>query len=818
MEGKTLTRELTDRTDHTVIALTSGLGKADHLQWCMAAVGGYGRRELCPHSDIDLLLLIDRRASLEETEKNLRGLLYPLWDRGFTVGYSVRTVKQALRDTRDDFFFRTALLDVRYLCGRRDLFDDLAKSCAGDRHIRDTKKFLQYLEAHIAKRHERYGDASYNLEPDIKEGTGSLRDYHCLMWVLKAASYNPKAVSASSYLTPADRRELEEAADRLLEIRYRLHELSGRKTDRLSFEYQKPLADKLGFRGNGNETSSELLMRSFHCAALSIKSIAESMRLHYISDFGLNRRSTPRVIDPDFRLEAGLISFSHPEEISPRPLLVLDIFVHMATLGASLSGRARNNLRESHNLISPEHQGDEVRERFLRILDGEHAMSALTAMLETGILERFIPEFATIKGRTQVDIYHTWTTDLHSIRTIHELHALEREEGDVFNLVQDREVLYFAAFIHDIGKGYGRPHSLIGASLAHDIAVRMGFPEKRADLVAFLVHHHLLLPDTAYRRDLSEEKVALECARIARDEQSLAMLYLLSVADSRATGPRAWDGWKASLLLELFSKALHALQRGVLRDPNTMIILEERWNRLIREVSEELGARQGGRLWVLPQAYVIHTDTELIKRHLRLSAGISGLDDITVDIREHGNHVRITIVTKDRPGLFAMMAGIFAMNHLDILSAQVFTWLDGIAVDTFHVVPPWEDYAHWDRITEHFRAACTGKLDIASGVDGTRPLRTESAIRSSSRPRVTLDNTFSDFFTLIDVHSPRRFGQLYRTARTISSLGLDIHRAFLSHTGDPCTDVFYVVDEFGEKITEAGMMKKVEQEIASAIE
>jgi len=808
-DGRALARALTDRTDGTVIAIAQGLDGRVRLKWCMAAVGGYGRRELCPHSDIDLLLLVDRRASLQETEKALQALLYPLWDKGFTVGYSVRTVKQALRDSRDDFFFRTALLDARYLCGSMELFDSLVHGRAKESHFRDMRKFLEFLEAHIAKRHARYGDASYILEPDIKEGNGSLRDYHCVQWIFKAASLNPKAGPVASCLSDEDRAEIDEAAGNLLGIRFLLHEVAGRKTDRLSFEYQRPLAERLGYRGNGNETAAELLMRVFHCAALTVKSISGSLRSQLAVDFGLGKRGSCPT-GPDFRHVNGLISFADPGSIAVRPELLMDIFVLQSGLGGVLSSHARNVVRGSLDLVDASRHTDSLKKGFIRTLMGRHCLEALTAMLETGMLERFIPEFTTIRGRTQVDVYHTWTVDLHSVRTVHELSLLGQEVPEIFGLVRDRDALHLAAFLHDIGKGYGRPHAVIGASMARDMAVRLGFTEKNADLVAFLVHHHLLLPDIAYRRDLSEEKVALECARIARDEQTLAMLYLLSLADSRATGPRAWDDWKAMLLRELFTKSLNSLQRGVLRDPNTMIVLEERWSGLIREV-------QGGRLWVLPQAYVIHTETGLIKRHLRLSSGITSLDDISLDTLDRGGHTRIAVITRDRPGLFASLAGIFAMNHLTIVSAQVFTWLDGIAVDTFHVIPPWDDYAHWDRVKDHFKAACAGKLDIARGVAETKPLRKESAMTSSWQPRVAVDNAFSDFYTLIEVRSPGRFGLLYRMAREISSLGLDIHRAFLSHTGDPCTDVFYVVDELGEKITDKGMIAKIEQGIVHAL-
>lgn len=813
MNGKKLCAELTEKTDRIIEGLTTDLASDTRLKWCIVAVGGYGRRELCPFSDIDLLILSDSKARQQEFSKALQNMLYPLWDLKYTVGYSVRTIKQAVNDTRDDFFFRTSLLDARYLCGSRSMFDELMSSCSKDRYLRDTGKFLRYLDAHIQKRHDKYGDASYNLEPDIKEGMGSLRDYHCLMWIRKAASCNPDMNPSLLHLNDMDAREIEEAADNLITIRYHLHKLAGRKADRLSFDYQSPLAEKLGYRGNGNETASELLMRSFHCSALSIKSVAGALMAKLNAAFNSRRSMRPRLLNQSYLFADGLISFERPDDVPARPDLVIGIFASMSEHGGTLSFEARDLVRKSLNEGEPAWLAPSSTDMFLRILMGRHCLDALSAMLETGVLERFMPEFKSIKGRTQVDIYHTYTTDLHTIRTIHELHALRREEHDAFKLIKDHETLYLAAFLHDIGKGAGKPHAAIGAQISRRIASRMGFPEKNADMISFLVRNHLLLPDTAYRSDLSEEKVALDCARTARDEQTLSMLYLLSIADSRATGPRAWDDWKSRLLKELYIKALHSLQRGVLRDPQTMIILEERWSSLIREMPAESGQRRGGGLWVLPQAYVIHTPTDLIKRHLRLSAQIKGPQDIALDLSDRGDHARLTIITKDRPGLFALLAGILTINHLDILSAQVFTWINAIAVDTFHVVVPWKDYTGWDRIREHFTAASTGRMDIGQSIATAKPLLTEPTIQSSTRPGITLDNDSSDFFTLISVRSRRSHSLLYKIACSLSSLKLNIHRAFLSHTGDPCTDVFYVVDELGEKILDEGTIHEVEREL-----
>jgi [protein-PII] uridylyltransferase len=800
MNGRSLCLELSQKVDRTISGLFETRFGMSKPTWSIIAIGGYGRNDLCPYSDIDLLLLAHRRTVPMDIEKALKEMMYPLWDEGYTVSYSVRTIKQVLRDARDDLFLRTSLLDARYVCGSEELFIEMVHAMEGDKHFRDSKSFLIDLNSHVVKRHNKYGDASYYLEPDIKECSGSLRDYHSLMWVVKVASYDPKGRSLPTYLSRVDKDELEIALDHLLTVRYELHEMSGRKNDRLYFEYQGPLALKMGYKGNENESAAELLMKQFHSSALTIKSISEAVLSQYYLAFGLTGRKGDVALDRDFRLVFGQILFSGRTELPCSPELILKVFSHISSQGAAMSIETRHLVRNSLSQLIHVQNTEEANETFFQILLGEYPAMALTAMLETGVLERIIPEFVSIKGRTHFDVYHTYTTDVHSIKTVDELKAIEKDEPGLFIAVQDKEVLYLAALLHDIGKGFGRPHAITGAPVAGTIAKRLGFSQPRADLVEFLVRHHLLLPDMAYRRDLSEEKVALDCAGLAQNEQSLAMLYLISVADAHATGPRAWDEWKASLLRDLFIKAAHSLQRGILRDPNNMIILKERWSRLISEVPIESGSRQAGRLWVLPQAYILHTEFFDIKHHLEQSGFLKDHDDIMVDIQTKGEHTVVTIITRDRPGLFAMLTGILTINHLDIVSAKIFTWLDGIAVDEFTVLTPWKDYTHWGRISEQFKRAAKDLLDINEQISSTKPLKNLSTIHSSSIPVVNLDNNSSDFFSIIEVHTTQRFGLLFHVAQAVAKLGLNIHRAFLSHTGDQCTDVFYVVDEFGEKV------------------
>jgi [protein-PII] uridylyltransferase len=818
MTGRELCRQLTDRTDAAIRSLFDKQFGNGRLKWALVALGGYGRQELCPCSDVDIILITERWIRRGEIMKALQEMLYPLWDQGYTVGYSIRTIGQAMRDSRNDFFLRTSLLDARYLCGPPEIFQDLQNAMNRDSRFRDPLSFLGDLMAHVGRRHEKFGDASYILEPDLKDGHGGLRDYQCIAWMAKITALSGMKSVSRQTLSAVDLRDLEQAVDHLLRIRFTLHQLSGRKNDRIFFEHQEALARKMNYRGNGYETGPELMMKEFHRSALLVRSISEALLSDYRHQLGLVKTRANGMINGHFLLESGRLSFQTPGILPGRPELILSLFQHMSALGAGISNTARQQVRDSLEVIDKARESPEAQSFFLKTLSGSHPDMALKAMLETGVLERFIPEFEKIRGRTQIDMFHVHTTDLHSINTLTRIQELMREEKDLFREISDREALFLAALLHDIGKGYGRPHAETGAPVAYSIARRLGLAEDRARLVSFLVRAHLLLPDIAYKRDLSDEKAAIDCAQAAKDTGTLSMLYLLSVADARATGPRAWNEWKASLLRELYVKALHSLQRGILRDPMNMILLEQRWKQLITEVPAKLGARHGGRLWALPQAYILNTETGTILQHLKMSKGLSSWDDIRIDMQDMKDHTILTVIARDRPGLFSLLTGIMTINHLDILSSKVFTWLDGIAVDEFIVSTPWKNYTQWNKISEQFRQASGGTFDVARNVALTKPLKTQPVIPSSSKPVVLVDNDLSDFFTVIEVHSPRKFGMLFQIAQSLSSLGLDIHRALLSHSGDPYIDVFYVVDAKGEKVLDTTLQEKISAHIAGVIE
>ncbi|HPR53194.1 MAG TPA: [protein-PII] uridylyltransferase [Deltaproteobacteria bacterium] len=816
--GAAQSESLTQRIDEEIKSLFYA-HFGDRLPGCtLIALGGYGRRDLCPYSDLDLLLLVERRTTRKEITAAIEDILYPLWDKGFNASYSVRTVKETLHDAKDDFFFRTSLIDARYICGSDLLATKLTHVLEKKISLRNTRKFVSDLLSHTHKRHAKFGDTSYILEPDLKEGHGGLRDYQTVMWAMKVISQTKNKLP--DLITPMDIHELGVAHDFILKIRYLLHEISGRKNDRMYLEFQEVLAKEMVFSGSDVETSVETFMKQFHRQALTIKSITDSFLFSLAHTLNLTKSPADRVIDEHFKLTAGQLTFTNPGEVRRSPYLIMRAFEHLAAGDYTFSPSARFLIRKSFDLAEDLRNSSQAHETFLRILSMKKSAKILTCMLETGLLELFIPEFEKIKGRTIFDLYHTYTVDLHSIQTVAELNELEESESEIFSRVNDRNALYLSAFLHDIGKGYGLKHEIVGADIAASISTRFDLSGDSVDLVRFLIHNHIVMADLATKLDLTEERVAVEFARKMKDPQRLSMLYLLTVADSKATGPLGWNEWKEALLSELYAKALHVMEKGIFKDPANTQLLERKWEQLMLEIARKPGHRHASPLWALPQAYILYSDTPDIIRHMDLRSRIDGPEDIEVDVTPKDKHVTLTIITRDRPGLFSMLTGILAMNHLEIISAKVFTWLDGVAVDVFKVIPPWPDFSEWHKITAQFKKATTGNMDIRARLASTKALKNndQNAPNATQKASITIDNETSDFFTLVEIRAQNSLGMLYHVSRTITGFGLDIHRAFVSRNGDLGSNVFYVVDALGEKIEDEQRRLKLSADIQRVID
>lgn len=783
--------------------------------WCLLAVGGYGRSELCPHSDIDLLIILNGRKRPPEIETILTRLVYPLWDAGWSASYSVRTLRQTLKDAENDFFLRTALLDARFLCGSERLFMRFCDRFE-QQSPRTVKRFMFDLGLHNQKRYETFGDASYILEPDLKDGRGGLRDYHGMRWLAKASMglKDLAALEAHAVIGPLDCHELEAAVDFLLRIRHRLHTIAGRKNDRLDFEYQEIIARELAFEDCSRTLAVEMFMKQFHRSTLTIKSITEAAMLNITMRLRPQHTRRPIARGEHFALDSGCVAFTKPDDV--QPLHCLQAFSQVADLGLPLHPQTRAFIREHLQLIPKLRHNGEAKAAFLSILDAPFPESALVSLLETGVLERFIPEFERIKGRIQYDVYHTFTVDMHCIHAVDILRNLEDTEAS--ERVSDRPALLLAGLLHDIGKGHGGDHAQAGGSMAYAIARRLDLTRAQAELVRFLVANHLILSNTALRRDLTDEKVAAELALKMGDSRRLSMLYLLSIADARATGPSGWNDWKASLFHELFHKALTILEKGDLKDPKSITRLDRKWEQLITQAPSELGAKQAGRLWALPQAYILAFDVPEIIAHLQLSALIHTPHDLGIKVTDRGDRSVLTMIAQDRPGLVATLTGLLACRHIDIHRAKVFTWGDGLAVDAFEVTPPWRDYRDWDRLPLLFQRITTGELDLAQEIAAAKPLlRPRRRLKLGHAPRIAIDNATSDFFTLIEVYAEDRLGLLHDITRTMNQLGLDIHRALIANKGDLAADVFYVVNAQGEKIEDEQEREHITDELVKEL-
>lgn len=800
MSGFALARELTSRADQSIRSLFDAGGLKTENRWSIVALGGYGRQELCPFSDLDVLFLLDKKLAAHKVEESLKEMLYPLWDSGLDVSYSVRTVKEVVHDARTDFFFHTSLLDARHVCGSVQIYRKCAQALASDRSFNDVTRFVSGLAFHTRKRHDRFGDTAYFLEPHIKDGRGGLRDHQSVVWIERFLR-DGRCRRIAPIIGPADRRDLCEAADFMLKTRCTLHGITGRKTDRMHLEYQEELAVRMGYISRKGESAVEGFLRDFHLGAAAVGTVLDMLLRFLDRPRDIRLFSNRRKNDGLFILDSGLLSFSRPDELKDRPLLVMSAFLKMARENLYLAPGAHAQIKGLTRYDTELRLSPAGCTGLLRLLPTPGAENTLVSMLETGVLEQLAPEFSAIRGRTIFDVYHTHTVDMHSIHTVGALHALESGEETAFARVSDLEVLYFSALFHDIGKGYAGPHVDSGAKIVRSMSGRFGFDQARTELAVFLVKNHLIMPDLAFRRDLGEEEVISGLARLAATPERLSMLYLLSMADSRATGPEAWKEWKASLVRELYARTLGFLEKGIFSNPENTMRLEEKWRRLIE--AAEGDDKISGRLWALPQAYLLASDVRDVRRHLAVSSALSGNDGLRVEAACRRDHILITFIARDRPGLFSTLAGLLTVNRLEIISARIFTWYDGTVVDTFKVIPPWPDWRKWGDLGRQFADILSGRIDLEDRIGKTRPLCTEPGYGSAPSGdglSFALDNESSDFFSIIDVQARRRAGLVHYLSRAISSEGLDIHRAFLTRKSDLFTGVFYVTDKCGEKL------------------
>ncbi len=809
--------------------------------FAFVAIGGYGRRELCLHSDIDILLLFKKMVPTQ-ADSFLQGVLFPLWDLGFDVGHSTRTIRDCLDMAKRDLEVMTPLLDARFIGGEYTLYLELIEKLYNKVVSKKILVLYQWLIEQNKKRLNTFGDSSYLLEPDLKEGIGGLRDYHHMLWLAKA-SCGPRETHEHVFrarLSHQEYQELRQHVNFLLDIRNHLHLLSHRRNDRLTFEYQEEIAARLKLRDHKTSLAVEQFNSLVHATMAALKSLS----FYFMADLFPDEKKARKIrqihdIPQGLAIEGDELNFTSSGAIRKKPSLLMTIFELSALLGYPLSLGARRQIRE-HSFLVDEcfRESKTIIASFLNILTkSNYTFETLSVMADCGFLGSFIPEFAMIHNKVEFDAYHIYPVGIHSLQAIKYLKGLTEEKDillrELFLELQHPERLFLAAFFHDIGK-IGSEHTSRGASITKNILKRFGLAEDIIEEICFLVRFHLLLVETATRRDLNDEKVIVQCARLIGSQERLKLLYLLTWADSRATGPKAWNEWIANLISELFFKVLHIMKNKELVTQDALARVED----VKAEIHEKVGSTLDRKdlensFEQMPPRYLLNTHPLKIVQHLVMveklkakkladetkSGGHAADEAFIFESKEDktGNCWEITIVALDRPGLFANIAGVLALNAITILSADIYTWRDGTAVDVLRTTNPLDGLfvqEKWAKVKEDLKNALAGRLSLESTVNNEETRRSPRGLKKlSQKPTVVLDNKASDFFTIIEVYCQDHGVLLYRITHTLFALGLDIHSARIATAADQVVDVFYVRDLEGQKIEDAGRVKEIKQSL-----
>ncbi len=801
------------------------------------AVGGYGRAEMAPHSDVDLLFLTPWKIT-PWAESVIESMLYILWDLRLKVGHSSRTVKDCIRLGREDYTIRTALLEHRYLGGYAPLADELKERLWNDLFKSTAADFVEAKLAERDERHKKQGDQRYMLEPNVKEGKGGLRDLQSLFWIAKYVhQVDTKAELVKlGFFTEDEIGEFRRAERFLWAVRCNLHLVAGRAMEQLTFDMQIEVAQRLGYTDHGGRRAVEHFMQDYFRHATRVGDLTRIFvtgleAIHVKSEpmlMGLFRRR--KKVRDGYVVVKGRLAISDEKKFLKKPMNILHVFEEALRTGLLIHPDAMRLISANLDLIDDDMRANKEAQRIFLDLMLKHGNPerALRRMNELGVLAAFIPEFEPIMAMMQFNVYHHYTVDEHTIQCISTLAQIEREElveelpiaSRVLKAGVNRKVLYVALLLHDIGKGRDEDHSILGARIARKVAPRLGLKPDDCETVEWLVRYHLLMSDMAQKRDLSDPRTVRDFAKLVKTTKRLDLLTVLTVCDIRGVGPGTWNNWKAQLLRSLYRETANGLENGL-----------EAINRETRETESKKALREALATWDKKDLRVEtarHYGPYWQGLPTETHAVFAGLlkdirdDEIRIDLKpdEDRDATRVCFALSDHPGIFARLAGALALVGANVVDARTYTSKDGYATAVFWIQDsegaPYEA-SRLPRLRQIIDKTLMGEVVPRDKLADRDKLKKRE--RGFQFPTsITFDNDGSEIYTIIEVDTRDRPGLLFDLARTLANNNIYIASAVIATYGAQAVDSFYVKDMFGLKLHAQPKQEALEKKLREAIE
>ncbi len=804
----------------------------------LVAVGGYGRGELHPHSDIDILLLL--RDGRQGCEQQLEAFLTLMWDIGLVIGHSVRTIAECTAKAREDITVLTNLMEARTLRGPGELMQKVREETGPDRMWPSPDFFRAKLEEQRA-RHTKFADTEYNLEPNVKSCPGGLRDLQIIGWLAERhfGVESLEKITSSDFLDPEEMEILHRGREFMWQVRYALHMITGREEDRLLFDHQRTLAELWGFR-DGDRLAVEQFMQTYYRWALALGQLNEVLIQNF--EQAILRADTAddvSVINERFQLRSGYVEARDEDLFTNTPAALLEVFLLCANLEDSegIAAPTIRLIRNHRHLIDDAFRADpHNRSTFMAILSSPNKMARqLRRMARYGILGEYLPEFGRIVGQMQHDLFHTYTVDAHTLEAVKNCRRFLYPDFELRFPVSSRvarrlrkpELLYIAALYHDIGKGRGGDHSELGAVDAERFCRDHGLDERDTELVSWLVGNHLVMSAVSQRKDIADPEIIQQFALHVKDKDHLDYLFALTVADINATNPTLWNAWRGSLLRQLYTETRRALQRG-LENPVDKQDWVDRSRQAARQILEDRGftAEELDELWrQRGEDYFLRERAEDIAWHTEAIASHYKRDKPLVLIRNNvestvANTTQIFIHARSNVQLFPTICAELEQLDLSVHDARIYNANDGMSLDTFFVLdssgqPIAEDGGRLKFIKQQLTECLSGEPAAPQIMQRRTPRRVKS-LSAPTETSMSIDDIKQ--VSVLEVSSPDRPGLLARIGKVFVRFGIELQAAKIQTLGERVEDVFFITDANEQPITDAKLRAALEQAICDELD